>query len=230
MKLLDLFCGEGGASAGYVSAGFEVTGVDLDVKTLYPFQDQFIQNDALDYLRTHGHEYDVIHASPPCQDHSSLRSVAGEHGTGHLLADVRAELVKLGKPYVIENVERAVMPGAITLCGATFGLSLIDRYGTPRTLKRHRKFESNLPLTSNGCSCRGLKIIGVYGDGGGQKESVRKDGGGGRCHMATVAEAREVMRMPWASRRGISQAIPPAYSEFLGRQILGRQIRAAVGR
>lgn len=107
-RLLDLFCGAGGAGMGYHRAGFDVVGVDINPQPDYPFT--FHQADALEFLAEHGHEYDAIHASPPCQDHSTLRSRTVDHGTAHLLADALDALDALGSPYVVENVMGAKMP------------------------------------------------------------------------------------------------------------------------
>lgn len=100
-KLLDLFSCAGGAGVGYRRAGFEVTGVDIADQPRYPFE--FIQADAIEYVLAHGHEYDVIHASPPCQVHSIT---ANAHDNAHpdLLEPTRAALIEIGRPYIIENV------------------------------------------------------------------------------------------------------------------------------
>lgn len=171
--LLDLYCGAGGASVGYHRAGFDVVGVDHRPQPRYPFE--FYQADALilmddllDGWPTSGFasgymldEFAAIHASPPCQDHSPLRSVAGEHGTGWMLEATRARLRESGLPYVIENVEAAAMPGSLVLCGTEFGLASGDRW-----LRRHRRFESNVFLLgAGGCQCsRPTPPTGVYGD------------------------------------------------------------------
>ena len=130
MRLLYLFCGAGGAGMGYHRAGFEVTGVDIAPQPRYPFK--FIQSDALEYLAAHGAEYDVIHASPPCQGYSRLRHLPWLKDRVYpMLIDKTRELLdKTGKPWIIENVEDSPLVG-ITLCGLMFGLNVY----------RHRKFE-----------------------------------------------------------------------------------------
>lgn len=214
-RMLDLYAGEGGSAWGYHLAGFaDITGVDHRPMINYPFK--FIMDDALTYLKEHGREYDVIHASPPCQDHSALASLAGEHGTGHLLADTREILQSLGKPYVIENVETAISMyqyNPIMLCGSMFDLEVQCQDGQVRQLRRHRLFESNLPLTEpSPCRHQG-KAIGVYGNGGGHKDY-------GKGFKGTAAEARLAMGVSWMTIRTLSQAIPPAYTEWVGKLIL----------
>src|SRR5262245_2184895 len=127
MRLLDLFCGAGGAAMGYHRAGFDtIVGVDIKPQPRYPFT--FVLGDALEYVKAHGHEYDAIHASPPCQDHVRSPGPAPKHGTGWQLAATRDAL--LGT-WVIENVPGAPMRPDYKLCGCMFGL---------RRLKRERWF------------------------------------------------------------------------------------------
>ena len=134
MKLLDLFCGAGGAAMGYYRAGFtDITGIDNRPMPRYPFR--FVQADALEYLAEHGHEYDLIHASPPCQDF--IPTIPKKHGTAHYLADTRTLLENLNIPWVIENIPDAPMRADFRLCGCMFGL--------PR-LRRQRLFETSWVL------------------------------------------------------------------------------------
>lgn len=213
-RLLDLFCGSFGAGEGYRRAGFDVTGVDL-VERPRPDGVTFVKGDALDYLAAHGHQYDAVHASPPCHDHTSLSSLSGLDGTGGLLALTLAAVEASGLPYVVENVEgaRGAMPGALTLCGTEFGLGAVDRHGRYRHLKRHRLFLTNVLLMgAGGCHCAGRAIVGVYGHGGGGQMT--------RGYKGTLPESRAAMGMPWADRAGVSLAIPPAYTEHIGAQLL----------
>src|SRR4051812_9767099 len=112
-RLLDLFCGQGGAGEGYARAGFDVVGVDLDPQPRYPHP--FEQGDALEYVKANGHQFDVVHASPPCQAYSITRHT---HHVTHpeLIEPTRAALVATGLPYVIENVEGAPLLDPVTLC------------------------------------------------------------------------------------------------------------------
>lgn len=213
-RLLDLFCGSFGAGEGYRRAGFDVTGVDL-VERPRPDGVTFVQGDALEFLAAHGREFDAIHASPPCHDHTSLSSLSGADGTAHLLADTLAAVRDLGRPYVVENVAGAArsMPGALVLCGTEFGLGAVDRYGVYRHLRRHRLFLSDpMLMGAGGCHCAGRPIVGVYGVGGGGQMT--------RGYKGTLAESRAAMGMPWADRAGVSLAIPPAYTQHIGEQLL----------
>lgn len=134
-RLLDLYCGAGGCSAGYHRAGFDVTGVDLRPMSRYPFP--FIQADALEYLREHGNSFDAIHASPPCQRYTVARTIH-QSGERHpdLVAPTRELLLASGKPWIMENVVGAPMGCSVVLCGLMFGLRVL----------RHRLFEASFVL------------------------------------------------------------------------------------
>lgn len=138
-----------------------------------------------------------------------------------MLAAAIARVRGAGRPYVVENVEgaRAEMDGAVMLCGSMFGLG-VPGVGPVlrRTLKRHRLFLTSFPMLAPPDTCSGRPIVGVYGTGGGGQMT--------RGYKATPAEARAVMEMPWASRDGLSQAIPPAYTEFLGAYLLDEVVLA----
>jgi DNA (cytosine-5)-methyltransferase 1 len=213
--LLDLFCGAGGASMGYHRAGFDVVGVDKDPQPRYPFR--FIRAD----VTTLGIPELVaftgavaVHASPPCHDHSDLRSRTGkEHGTGWMLADIRERLDAVDLPYVIENVVGAPMRPDLVLCGSMFGLS-----AEGRVLKRHRVFESNVSLLPQPADrCSGQLIGGVYGTGSGGQNT--------RGYKFRVPQAKEAMGIDWMLGRELSQAVPPAYTEHLGCQLIIRTER-----
>ncbi|NUR25629.1 MAG: DNA cytosine methyltransferase [Catenulispora sp.] len=211
-RLLDLFCCAGGAGMGYHLAGFDVVGVDIRPQPNYPFE--FHQADALEYLTAHGHQFDAVHASPPCHDHTSLSNVAGLDGSAWLLTATRQALRAFGRPYVIENVPGAVMPGAITLCGTEFGLHTDTNARGRVWLRRHRQFESNtLLMGAGGCYCRTKRgrIIGVYGTG---------DGGPSRGWKGSIGDRRTVMGIDWMTRGELAQAIPPAMTRFVGEQLL----------
>jgi DNA (cytosine-5)-methyltransferase 1 len=219
-RLLDLFCCEGGAGMGYHLAGFDVTGVDIVARPRYPFQ--FVQGDALAYLAEHGHLFDAVHASPPCQDHTALNGRHGiDHGTGDLVALTRAALVLLGRPWVMENVPGAPMPAAVTLCGSMFGLGATCSDGVWRQLRRHRLFEHHPDVPAwppYTCQHQG-QPIGVYGTGGGGPMT--------RGYRGDTAESVAALGTPWMSRAGVSQAIPPAYTEHLGAALLAALVTAA---
>jgi len=227
--LLDLFCGIGGSSVGYYRAGFDVVGVDHAPQPQFPFP--FFRMDALKFgvpEKINGRKVVAVHASPPCQKFVALGKGMGHwKGFDHhpdLLYQTREMLEEQAKDviWVIENVEGAPMFEAITLCGSMFDLRIERGY-----LQRHRKFESNLfeltgtPLMVPGpcqhdkmvnSEGRSLRAIGVYGNGRG--------GSSLRDRTASAAEARELMGIDWASRNGVTQAIPPAYTHYLGKQLL----------
>ena len=195
-RLLDLFCGAGGAAMGYHRAGFDVIGVDLSPQPHYPFE--FHQADAMTFLLD---GFDVIHASPPCQRYSSLGKQWGREYPD-LYVPTRERLQASGLPWVIENVIGAPYESGIKLCGSMFGLRV----------RRHRNFESNFWMPQLPCDhvTQGTPL-GVYGHGGGGKMT--------RGWKAKPSQFAELMGMPWATPREITQAIPPAYTEWVGRHI-----------
>lgn len=209
--LLDLFCCAGGAARGYYDAEWDVVGVDINPQPNYPYL--FIQGDALDFYYRHARSFDAFHASPPCHDHTTLSALSGEDGTGSLLADTYALFRDQTRPWVIENVIGAKLPiaPAATLCGSSFGLGTVCADGQYRQLRRHRKFWSNVPLLQPECRHDG-QPIGVYGTGGGGQMT--------RGYKGNREESLAVMQIDWMSRAEISQAIPPAFTEFIGAQLL----------
>ena len=229
-KLLDLFCGAGGCSMGYSRAGFEVLGVDLNPKPLrhYPFP--HVCADALEYCREHGHEYDVIHASPPCQAYTSLKAMWNSKPHADLVGVTRETLIATGKHYVIENVPGAPLRATVMLCGTMFGLGVDDA-----ELRRHRLFETN-PALVMAPECRHFdkaqaitvrqRVVGVYGHSGGV--STRERNRVSRDRRRTVADPQpfsqaqraEAMGIDWMTGAELSQALPPAYTEFIGRQLM----------
>jgi DNA (cytosine-5)-methyltransferase 1 len=209
-RLLDLFSGAGGAATGYHQAGFDVTGVDLHPQPNYPFT--FHQRDALAYLAEHGHEYDAVHASPPCQAYSDLHHRTGR-GYPDLLALTRDALIANGRPYVIENVEGAPLHNPLWLCGTEFVLKATTRDGIVRWLRRHRGFETSFfVMGAGGCHCTGKPIGGVYGTGGGGHMT--------RGYKFHPDEARQAMQITWMTRREIAQAIPPACTHHIGLTLI----------
>ncbi|WP_427422695.1 hypothetical protein [Lysinibacillus fusiformis] len=212
-RLLDLFCCEGGAARGYADAGFDVTGVDIEPQPRYPYT--FHLGDAASWPLD---GYDAVHASPPCEDHSVTMGFGmADRGTGWLLPHTIERLQSSGLPYVIENVEsravKAHMPGAFRLCGSAFGLGACDSKGQYRILRRHRLFLTSFPVAVPPCTCRGQLVGGIYGHG-------EQGANGGRGYGFAADSAREAMGMPWASRDGCAEAIPPAYTRFIGEQLM----------
>jgi DNA (cytosine-5)-methyltransferase 1 len=212
---LDLFCKAGGASMGLHRAGFDVIGVDIEPQPRYPFT--FVQADALrppfDLTR-----FAFIWSSPPCQAYTVSRTrakVRKEHPD--LVAPVREMLTAAGVPFVIENVPGAPLQTGIMLCGSMFGLGAIGDDGVWRQLARHRYFETSWPMLSPPCNCDSREKIGVYGNGGGWSNRYDPNR---RGYKGNVREARDALGMPWATIAELSQAIPPAYSEFIGRAAL----------
>lgn len=215
MRILDLFCKAGGCSMGYHRAGFNVEGVDIEPQPNYPFE--FQKMDSIEYLQTQDlSRFDAIHASPPCQRFSGIQLLsAARNGTykehADLIEPIRSLLQQAGKPYVIENVVGAPLDDTIMLCGSMFGLKTY----------RHRIFESNVfmmppmhephrdktPPAGNGISPKGF--ISICGTGG-----VR-----GMTAKQILEYWSMAMGIDWMNRKELAQAIPPAYTEWIGQQL-----------
>ena len=208
MKLLDLYCKAGGASKGYQLAGFEVVGVDIKKQKRYPYE--FIQADCLELMKDMEFlkSFDVIAASPPCQTHSITQHLRNAQGKStdkvDLIPQTRQALIASGKPYVIENVPGAPLIEPIQMCGSYFGLKV----------RRHRRFESNLPIVGSPCKHKEQgKPVGVYGS---MRDEIPKGG-----HTAkTIEEAREAMGIDWMIWGELVEAIPPIYTQEIGKQLL----------
>jgi DNA (cytosine-5)-methyltransferase 1 len=212
-RLLDLFCCAGGASMGYHRAGFDVVGVDIAPQPNYPFD--FIHADALEFIRAHGHEFDAIHLSPPCQRNSTMtRRWGADVVNSHpeLIAPSREIVKDLGIPYIIENVAGAPLLDPIVLCGGMFDLGT-DYDGEHFTLRRHRLFESNLNLVAPPHPVHEGRAVGVYGHPGG---SSKRDG----IKFPQAAGWREAMGIDWMRISELAEALPPAYTQHLGRQLM----------
>ncbi|WP_247673089.1 DNA cytosine methyltransferase [Micromonospora sp. C51] len=196
-RLLDLFCGEGGASIGYYRAGFEVVGVDIKRQPRYPLE--FHHADALTFLAVHWSEFDAIAASPTCQTRTRVTAWRGRREDHpDLLTPTLRALDQLPLPYVVENVPEAATDGSmrpdLLLCGTQFGLRV----------RRHRVFQagnwSGFELLPP-CQCQGREDLVAF------------------THVDELKFA-DAMGCVWMSARGGRQAIPPAYTEHIGRQLL----------
>lgn len=210
MKLLDLYCGAGMASDGYVAAGFDVHGVDYNPQPNYPYS--FTQADALDVLLgSTPEEFDVIHASPPCQAHTRAKHLRNAQGGKSKADDLLTPTLSIlqkrwsHKIWIVENVPGAPgMDDAVTECGSAYDLGV----------RRHRLFLSNVPLEGSGCDHKGQgRPWGVYHVMG---DSIPK---GGRTAL-NLEHGLEVMgvdrTIPWDS---LKEGFPPAYTEHLGHQL-----------
>jgi hypothetical protein len=223
--LLDLFCGAGGCTAGYQRAGFDVVGMDISPQPNY-CGDLFVQAEVVSWLTDHVDDYavlrfDAIHASPPCQANvkglaAVNRALGRDSRHPNLIAPVRRLLRATGLPYVIENVEGSELRNAIKLCGSSFGLAV----------RRHRLFECSFPIIAPPCAhhlqrearfwtswrpngeYRRATVVQVYGNGG------------------DMDEWPEAMGIDWMQeRREFTEAIPPAYTEYVGHYLMA-EIRA----
>lgn len=237
-QLLDLFSGAGGCARGYQRAGFYVVGVDHKPQPRYA-GDEFYEADALavlDFLLA-GNEwrgyvladFDAIHASPPCQAHSAMRTMPNARQHADCLPATRSLLIASGLPYVIENVVGAPMAGAVVICGAALGMGT-----STHDLARHRLFETNFPLLVPPCSHGARPVIGFYGDH--VRDARRLPGEADRRlpDMATdragkLAYGRDAMGIDWMEWEELTQAIPPVYTEHVGSYLLA-EINARASR
>jgi DNA (cytosine-5)-methyltransferase 1 len=213
MRILDLFCGAGGASTGYYLAGIahnltkvEITGIDIKHGKRYPFN--YVRKDVTTLVASDLQEYDFIHASPPCQTFSITKNLRNAQGKStsklDLVEPTRKLILESGKPYIIENVPGAPLVNPVRLCGSSFGLKV----------RRHRLFESNLPLTGSVCDHKKQgRPVGIYGS---MKDEIPQ--GGRTAH--SMAEANEAMGIDWMIWGELVEAIPPAYTEYLGKQVM----------
>ena len=227
-RLLDLFCCAGGAGMGYHRAGFDVVGVDIAPQPHYPFE--FHQGDALEFLAAHGHEFDAIHASPPCQVYSTTKHAHPDTGKHpDLLAPTRTALIESGLPYVIENVEGATLRDPLTLCGSEFNLRAFDVDGLPLALRRHRLFESNVWLMGpGGCIHDTTQIAGSYTAGRHRTPAQRDDPTRRGGYTPALRVRAALLGIDWhMNEHELAQAIPPAYTEWIGSQLIAQLVVAA---
>jgi DNA (cytosine-5)-methyltransferase 1 len=221
-RLLDLFCGAGGGACGYERAGWEVIGVDITAQPLYPFE--FYQQDALIFLADVAgwgpYRFDAIHASPPCQFATRYKNNRAHVRRDHpnLIPMTREFLQATELPYVIENVEdaREHLVEPVQICGTGLGVPI----------RRHRLFETNWPLIGVPCAHGAFTERRFPGSSNRPKGRTVMNVGEYRVPLTTQ---REVMEMPWANLHGISQAIPPRYTEHVGTQLLAHLGRFPAG-
>lgn len=198
MKALDLFCGAGGATKGLQRAGFHVTGVDV-VRSPRYCGDAFVQADALEFDLS---GYDFIWASPVCKRYSVMsRNLGISSKHPDQIAALRTRLEESDTYWCIENVRGAPLRRDVELCGTMFGLPLL----------RHRVFEANFSVVTSLSCAHGGGEVPVYGNGT-SRWHLRKLGRG-----VTIEEKRSAMGIDWMNRDELSQAIPPAYSEWIAR-------------
>ncbi len=218
VRLLDLFCGAGGAATGYARSGFEVIGVDIKRQPNYPYE--FRRGDALVFLRRVIEGWwpsiDAIHASPPCQAFTAYRRKGYGVGDGYpnLIPELRELLEATGLPYVIENVEQArpEMRDPVTLCGSMFGLDV----------RRHRLFETSFPLEVPRCDhvaqvAKGKRFPGATNRDGRYTCEI----GVWRIPLPVQQAA---MGIDWMTLEELSEAIPPAYTRYVGRTLIERAL------
>lgn len=234
LKALDLFCKAGGVSMGLHRAGLTVVGVDIQPQPSYPFQ--FIQADALTFPLE---GFDFIWASPPCQGYTLMRHTGKRAGEGapRLIEPIRARLKATGTPYVIENVVGAPLHKPLLLCGSMFGLGV----------RRHRLFECSFYMLEPYCAHDPEKWpVAVWGDGRPTRQEKRRehrgpiavygdhpedsaihraddDRPGLTRRAATLKVAQEAMGINWMDWKELTQAIPPAYSQYIAEQFLAQQ-------
>lgn len=212
-RVLDLFTGVGGARVGYERAGFEVVGVDINAQPDYPDPSRFIQADALECTRFTLQEFDLIHASAPCQYGAAISKGTNKrlrHTYPNLYPPTLRMLERCGIPYVIENPDARA---DVVLCGEMFGLSVIrhrnfELGGWKAEAPAHVKHRGRVAGMRHGVWYEG-PYFAVYGEGGGK---------------GSVAQWREAMGIDWTwNRKSIAEAIPPAYTEYIGRQFLAQK-------
>lgn len=211
--LLDTFCKAGGATKGYQCAGFYVVGVDIEDQPHY-IGDDFIKGDAIEFIRTHGHLFDAIHASPPCQHFSCQTPMAYRDNHPDLIAPTRNAIKETGKPYVIENVPgaRRSLVNPIMLCGSSFDIGVF----------RHRYFElGGFDILMLPPCCHNFKPVYISGSTGSSKspKGTRKEW--------NAADKRNAIDIDWMTVQELDEAIPPVYTEFIGRHLI-QAIKVAV--
>jgi DNA (cytosine-5)-methyltransferase 1 len=238
--LLDAFCGEGGTAEGFRRAGWYVVGVDMNANAGKRYAGhEFHHGDALEFIREHGADFDAVHAGPPCQGYTigNAGNPEARAKWPTLIEPVRGLLQGTGRPYVIENVEQARkhMCSPILLCGRMFGLSALDEDGEKLVLERHRLFESNVALRPPVHPAHDrVQVAGVYGGAARVRrepgETLAEVAPRDRFHAKHVRHGgyvprskrvqQDLLGIDWMTLRGMQESIPPAYSEYIGKQLL----------
>lgn len=239
--LLDLCCCEGGAAMGYFLAGFDVVGVDREPRFAkrYPFE--FHAADALEFVREHGHEFDAIHASWPCQAYTiaTAGNLPARDKYDRLIEAGRDALEATGLPWVMENVEgaRAELRDPVMLCGRMFDLRAEDEDGYPLVLNRHRLFESNVHLAAPEHPTHGSEqVAGVYGGArrsskpgatpADDRHAARYERHGGYVPRSKRVQ-QQLLGIDWMTVKGMQESLPPAYTQHVGAQLIQHVGRAA---
>lgn len=197
LRVLDACCGAGGLSMSYYLAGYDIVGVDIKPMPNYPFP--FVQADAVQYVADHGHEYDLVHGSWPCQYFARVTAWRGNRDDHeNLIPAGREAMQSTGRPYVIENVPEAAWAGAMRadyeLCGTQFGLRV----------RRHRAFET---------SWGGTAGLGMLSPCWHRKDLLPFEHKGERAYA-------DAMGCTWMTNKEARQAVPPAYTQWIGEQYL----------
>lgn len=223
-NVLDLCCAAGGVSVGLEQAGFNVVGVDIEYQPHYPMRFEFYQEDitriSAGWVRRN---FDFVWASPPCQAFTALRSMQGDKEYINLIPDARRLIERAGLPAVIENVVGAPLRDPIMLRGTMFDLGC-EYMGQRFQLTRERIFETHgwtMPVPPVDRFSPELPVIGVYG--GHARNRSEKWGGRGTKDFEGDSQRRlasEAMGIKWMSLADMSQAIPPAYSKWIGESFL----------
>lgn len=209
LRLLDLFCGAGGAAHGYYEAGItDITGVDISPQPRYPFK--FIQADALQYLADNGGKYDIVHASPPCQAFSNTRYLKNARGGPNLIDATRELLLEMRMPYIIENVPGAPLIHPVMLCGLMFKLRVL----------RHRLFETYPTILGpyhppHPGWVRARRKLAEYSSFRNGMTVITACGSSFSTTDASIA-----MGIDWMTKRELAQAIPPAYTKYIGHLMI----------
>lgn len=231
-EMLEVGGCEGGASYGYEQAGWKVTALDLDAAALShnPASVTIVGN-GLDYIATHGHKFQAVHMSWPCQRWAANGGNSARENWPDLVTPGRAVAEATGVPWVMENVAKAPLRRDLILCGQMFDLKATDDDGTPLHLDRHRVFESNVPLrlppgkrpvSPHRCGkTAGItQWAGVYGGARKDKTEARLIRRGGYVPPSASVQSELLGGVPWMTWKGRKECIPPAYARWVGALLM----------